>query len=994
MTAPRFTTESARLARLGFTDPGRAAALFAAEPLSRCATDEVVTAFGEAADPDSALLLFSRILDSANTDPEVMDGLCTAVKTQPSVRAGLCGVLGVSQALGDHLVRHPQDWPLLGSNPPQGNAVDEELLAAVGANSDADMPVADLDPGEASLALRRAYRRELLQITRRDVVDGEDYERVVAALSAAADAALEAALAIARAEVGDSAQQCRFAVIAMGKCGGMELNYISDVDVIFVVEPVDGDEQAAIRTGTALASSLMRICAANTPEGTLWEVDPGLRPEGKAGALVRTLASHVGYYERWAQTWEFQALLKARTAAGDRELGRRYVDATSEFVWQAASRTNFVEDVQAMRRRVEESVRGKTAQRQLKLGKGGLRDVEFSVQLLQLVHGRSDVLVRSPNTMAALEALANYGYVGRGDASGLASAYKFLRTLEHRLQLWRLKRVHVVPDSAADLRRIARSLGFRSDPLVEFDKHWRAQRLEVRRLHEKLFYRPLLQAVARLEAGEARLTAAQAGDRLEALGFTDPDSALVHLEALTSGVSRRAAIQRTLLPVLLSWFADKPDPDMALLGFRRVSDALGSTPWYLRLLRDESAAAARLAELLGSSRYSSDLLIRAPEAVSILGSTSELSRRPLASLESAALSSVNRHQDSGTAMGALRAFRRRELLRTSVADLLHLSDVEEVCAALTDIAAATVTAALQAAVAAVAEGGKLAMRFLVVGMGRFGGAEMSYSSDADVMFVYDPLPGADEQQAGKQALAVANELRRLLALPSPDPELALDADLRPEGRNGPLVRSLASYRAYYGRWSSPWESQALLRARRIAGDPDLGAQFDALIAGLRYPEGGLAADHLREMRRLKARMESERLPRGADPARHVKMGPGGLADVEWSVQLLQMQHSWTTASLTTTRTLPALRAAQEAGLIDPADAQILAEAWQMASRIRNATMLATGRASDLIPRDPKALATVAYLMGYRDSGSQQLLEDYRRTTRRCRKVVDRVFYGQ
>ncbi len=390
---------------------------------------------------------------------------------------------------------------------------------------------------------------------------------------------MEAALAIARGEAPVDDEPCRLAVIAMGKCGGRELNYVSDVDVIFVAEPLPGgDEQAALASATRLAAAMMRACSVPTAEGTIWPVDANLRPEGRSGALVRTLASHLAYYERWAETWEFQALLKARPVAGDLELGRAYVDAVAPLVWTAAERPGFVEDVQAMRRRVEENVPARDADRQLKLGSGGLRDVEFAVQLLQLVHGRTDIFVRSPTTLVALEQLSTLGYVGRDDAAELDRAYRFLRTLEHRIQLFRLRRTHVVPRGAVDLRRIARSMGFRRDPETELTEAWRKHAREVRRLHEKLFYRPLLDAVARLEPGEARLTPEAARARLAALGYADPAGALRHLEALTTGVSRRAAIQRTLLPVMLGWFADAPDPDGGLLGFRRVSDALGNTP--------------------------------------------------------------------------------------------------------------------------------------------------------------------------------------------------------------------------------------------------------------------------------------------------------------------------------------------------------------------------------------------------------------------------------
>ncbi len=857
-------------------------------------------------------------------------------------------------------------------------------------------PVASGSGPEVLSALRVAYRRRLLAIAAADLADGAAFVEVSAALADLADATLEAALAIARAEHPDASDLVRIAVLALGKCGGRELNYISDVDVVYVVEPLDGvDETEAIRAGTRLAQSLMRACNAPTPEGSIWEVDPNLRPEGKSGALVRTLASYDGYYRRWASTWEFQALLKARPAAGDLALGAAFVDLVTPFVWSAADRPNFVEDVQGMRRRVEENVPAKDADRQLKLGSGGLRDVEFSVQLLQLVHGRSDVMLHSSTTMTALESLATWGYVGREDASNLAQSYAFLRTLEHRIQLHRLRRTHVVPDSEVALRHIARSMGMRSDPVVELNDAWKKHRREVRRLHEKLFYRPLLNAVARLDAGEARLTHEAARQRLEALGYVDPAGALRNLEALTSGVTRRAAIQRTLLPVMLGWFAGAPDPDAGLLAFRRMSDSLGSTPWYLRLLRDESLAAQRLATVLASSRYASDLLMRAPEGVTMLAVDDELVPRGREALDAEALAAARRYEDPEVAVAAVRALRRRELFRTAVAELLGTAQVDDAGVALSAIAGATITGALEIAERAVTaeRGSALPTRFLVVAMGRFGGGELGFASDADVLFVHDPLPGADDRDAHEAALAVAAELRRLLMIPTPDPVLEVDASLRPEGRNGPLVRTIASYASYYEKWSSAWEAQALLRAEPVAGDADLGREFVAIIDPLRYPEGGIGESDIREIRRLKARMEAERLPRGADPGLHTKLGRGGLSDVEWVAQLITLQHGHAVPALRTTRTVPALDGAVAAGLLDAEDAEHLASAWRMATRVRDAVMLVKGRASDMVPTDTRDLAAVSQVLGYPPGESGALLDDYRRITRRARGVVERVFYA-
>ncbi|WP_067805776.1 bifunctional [glutamine synthetase] adenylyltransferase/[glutamine synthetase]-adenylyl-L-tyrosine phosphorylase [Actinomadura formosensis] len=994
-TPERRSSLAGRLARLGFTDVPRAERLLRAAERAAGSRpgDDLLDALGGTADPDLALDGLLRLLESAD------DGLRAALADEPGTRERVTTVLGVSAALGDHLARHPGHWRVLRDGPgaPAGSPRDD-LLAAVGADPSAGEPVASA--GDALAALRVAYRRRLLALAGRDLIGVADVAEVAAELADLAAAALEAGLAIARAGV-PGHDTCRLAVIGMGKCGGRELNYVSDVDVVFVAEAREGrDEAAALRTATRLASATMRACSAGTEEGALWEVDAALRPEGRAGPLVRTLASHRAYYERWAETWEFQALLKARPVAGDADLGARYLDTITPIVWKAAEGESFVEDVQAMRRRVEADLGRRTAdsERQLKLGPGGLRDVEFSVQLLQLVHGRADETLRSPTTLDALADLSRGGYVGRDDAAALASAYRFLRRVEHLVQLHRLRRTHLVPADEDGLRRLGRALGLRTDPVGEFTALWRRHAREVRRIHEKLFYRPLLRAVARLPGEEARLTPQAARTRLEALGYADPAGALRHIEALTAGVSRRAAIQRTLLPVMLGWFADAPTPDAGLLGFRQVSEALGTTPWYLRLLRDEVGVAERMAWVLGSSRYATDLLLRAPEAVALLGGDGDLTPRAGAALRAEALATVRRHAEGSRpaeeAVGVLRALRRRELFRVAAADLLGLAGVRTVGEALTGIATVTIEAALQAAATKIEmrSGEPLPTRLAVVAMGRFGGHELGYGSDADVMFVHEPLPGADEGAAGRAAHAVAEELRRLLALPAPDPPLVVDPDLRPEGRQGPLVRTLASYAAYYARWSEPWEAQALLRADPLVGDEGLRERFRALIDPVRWPEDGIDDDAVRQIRRLKARMESERLPRGAERRLHTKLGPGGLADVEWVAQLLQLQHAHEVPGLRTTRTLDALDAAVRARLLDAADADVLARAWCLATRIRGAITLVRGRASDLLPTDHhRERSAVARVLGY--PGPGDLLEDHRRHTRRARAVVDRVFYG-
>ena len=1010
----RRTTDrrpGARLPRLGLTGPRAEETLVglgwwgADAPAPDAA--ELVWALARSPDPDLALRTLDRL---AGADAAEWKECDAALRRDVALRGRLLGLLGGSTALGDHLVAHPDRWRRLtaeAADPCTDVATrTATLLTAVGADPAAP-PAGAPGGGAAELrdtagvaALRTAYRDELAVLAAADLASVSEpqlpvlpLELVAAQLADLATAALRAALAVALAEGGgddDGSGDSCLAVIAMGKTGGAELNYVSDVDVVFVAEP--GGPSC-----TRLASRMMRIAGE-----ACFPVDANLRPEGRQGALVRTLDGHVAYYKRWAKTWEFQALLKARPVAGDPELGAAYAEAVAPLVWTAAGRPDFVADVQAMRRRVEEHVRPDHADRELKLGRGGLRDVEFAVQLLQLVHGRTDPDLRSPTTLDALGALADGGYVGRDDGANLAASYRFLRTLEHRLQLQRLRRTHLLPaeDDTDALRWLARAAKLRPDGRHDavgvLLEEWRRNARRVRRLHEKLFYRPLLDAVSRLgDAGGLSPKAATA--RLGALGWVSPEGALNHIRALTEGLSRSAAIQKALLPVLLDELARTPDPDRGLLAYRQVSEALARTPWYLRMLRDEGLVAERLMMLLGTSALVPDLLTRAPEVLRLLaapvaGQPDELVRDP-ANAAAALRATVGRQPDPHAAATTARSARRHEMLRIACADLLGKMDVEQVCVGLSALWVAVLQAVLDSARRALG-GATPPARIAVIGMGRLGGAELGYGSDADVVFVCEPADGVADREAVKYATTVVETVRRQLGGPSPDPPLVVDADLRPEGRSGPLVRTLASYREYYARWSEPWEAQALLRARPIAGDADLGRRFVEMVDPIRYPADGIPASAVTEIRRIKARVDAERLPRGADRATHTKLGLGGLADVEWTVQLLQLQHAGDVPELRTTATLVGLRELAEAGLISHDDAEELATGWMTATRARNAIMLVRGKPGDQLPRSGRELAGVAAALGYPAGGDPGVfLDDYRRATRRARAVVERVFYG-
>ncbi|MDQ2670443.1 MAG: bifunctional [glutamine synthetase] adenylyltransferase/[glutamine synthetase]-adenylyl-L-tyrosine phosphorylase, partial [Gemmatimonadota bacterium] len=665
-----------------------------------------------------------------------------------------------------------------------------------------------------------------------------------------------------------------------------------------------------------------------------------------------------------------------------------YIDAVQPKVWTSAARENFVDSVQRMRERVTEHIRPEEVPYQLKLGPGGIRDIEFTVQLLQLVHGAADPGIRRRGTLEALEALVAEGYIGRSDAAIFARDYRTLRVLEHRVQLKGLHRTHLMPAEPEALRVLARASGLTEtgDALLTL---WEGVKREVRDIHVRLFYRPLLSAVAALPQDEWSLTAEQARARLAAIGFHDSAGALRHIGALTEGLSRKTTIQRHLMPVMIRWFADGADPDYGLLSFRRISERLGDTPWFLRMLRDSSGAAERLTRVLSGSRYIGELMEWIPESVAWLDAEAQLRPRTATALQQEAQAIRRRAGSVKDAMRAIRALRRRELLRTAMGALLDVLTIGEVAAGLTTVTEVTIQAAVHALRRELIAPEDESMTFAVIAMGRFGGAELGFGSDADVMYVYDP-GDVDPQRAQELSLAIVAALRRHLE--EHRVPLELDADLRPEGRSGPLVRSLDSYAEYYRRWSLSWEAQALLRARGVAGSVELIERFDRLADEIRHP-AATDPQSIREIKRIKARVENERLPQGADPSRHLKLGPGSLSDVEWLVQLLQLQHGHAVPGLRTTSTLGALAAAEEAGLISATAAGRLRAAWLLASRLRSANTLLTGRTSDVLPADRRQLDGIGRILGYPPHSATRVEEDWLGTARRARRAFEKLFYG-
>ncbi|MDQ3784570.1 MAG: bifunctional [glutamine synthetase] adenylyltransferase/[glutamine synthetase]-adenylyl-L-tyrosine phosphorylase [Actinomycetota bacterium] len=823
--------------------------------------------------------------------------------------------------------------------------------------------------------LRLEKRRRLAQIAAFDLCGEVSLEEVAAALSNLAGAWLEVALSHLHAPEG-------MAVIGMGKLGGRELNYASDIDLIYVTEE---DLPGATKAASSLSAELGRP----SPQGQSFRIDLNLRPEGRSGALVRSVDGCIEYYTRWAQPWEHQALIKAGLVAGNVSVGTEFVDRTRPLVYPSDVSPERIASIRRMKERIESHAARSLRYRKpdaadVKLGPGGIRDIEFSVQLLQLVHGGSDDLVRRPNTLEAIAALAAGGYVAEDDGIALSEAYRWLRSVEHRLQLWQERQVHRLPDKESDRARIARSMGFRDtvdrSVAANFDAAHRRILSDVRSRFEKLFYRPMIESLA--DATGTRLSEEALRERLRVLGFRDAERAARNLGKLVSGISRRAVLLRLLTPAMLRFLARTPLPDGGLLAFLRLSERLEERPAMLGKFRDNPPGLEFLAAVLGSGRVLGELLEHVPEELATIaahgmGPAADVSDRVLKDrdrLVDEAQASLAWREPEGRLQG-LRRFKRRAMVGVALADLGGEIDTTDIGRGLAHLADACLEAALEGVQGS----------FAVIGMGKLGGRELNYSSDIDVVLVHDMDPSL--------AVTVGEGLVRAVGDVTPEGRTwRIDLGLRPEGKDGALVRSIDSSLEYYHRWAQPWEHLALIKARVVAGDHRLGQRLVDGTRSLAWPETP-PPGAIGEIRHLKARMEKERIRRGTDARLNIKLGPGGISDIEFATQLLQLQNAHRLPALRVTGTMEALEAAAKVGVLPIDDASILIDALRFLTTLRNRMFFMTGHPVDVLPSKLEDLEALGVALGFSYQPLQELQEAHLRTTRRARRVAEKLIYG-
>lgn len=941
----------------------------------------------DAADPARARALAAEVLDAAAPRlPPIWP-----VHADTAVRAAttLCGA---APFLAPHLRRHPDWLPRLVTD-----ALEEERGAA--AFQARLAPLLDQATDHAA-ALRHFKYYELARITLRDLWAAPDdiatTEAVLAELSHLADALLDAALQRALDVVAAAAGPARwtgadgaviaprFTVLGMGKLGGEELNFSSDVDLIYVLESTPADTIAGPLAPAEyygrVVRELGRLVTATTGDGFLYRVDLDLRPEGQSGPLVVPSDMLTEYYDVWAATWEKAAFMKARPVAGDRRFGWRVIRGLDPMIYRSAMDYAGVAAIRAMKDRVEQESGRAGGAFNVKIGAGGIRDVEFVAQALQLLHGGRIPDVRDRSTQRALTALAQVGVLPHAVVTDLRRAYAFLRRTENRLQMVGERQTHRLPEDALAVAALARALGIAgADPAAAFRAELDAHRTAVRAAFAPLFadegVQPLLDLFQRNVP--QLLTQPGLGPQIERLA-----------------VRFAHAIDAS------------PNRERAMNNLDRFIRGVGSRGFYYGLLVDRPELVDRLAALFAASEYLSGYLATHPRLIepifsdpNVLVLSRDELRAGLTQLR-AGVGTERGGDEPERTLAALRLLHNRELVNIGLLDLAEKIAIEEAETGLTELAEVCVEGALDLAHRELERRGAPPVSatndFLVVGMGKLASRELTYGSDLDVIFLYDASGADDAEVLVVQEHYVRLAQKLIWALQTRTADGAcyqIDARLRPSGNQGLLVTSRASFAAYHTGSAQAWERQALLRARPVVGSPALADAFDTLRRDILLRP--LPADAAAEIRRIRQRMEAE-LAQERGARRDFKIGRGGMLDVESVVQFLQLRHLAEHPELLAVDRIGAhIARLARLGLLAPDDAEVLRHGWAFLERLSSRLRIVENRSISDLDEERGDLDGIATHLGYtspqRAGGARRaLLEDYRRHTAMIRAVYDRV----
>jgi glutamate-ammonia-ligase adenylyltransferase len=949
----------------------------------------------------------------------------------------LIRLLGSSSFLSEVLIRQGKNWPELfvrQIKTEQKTAAENltEINAAIQGAVSFD---------EFCAELRRHKQREYLRIGARDLMPSVTMEETVRELSALAEASLEAAYRYGRAEMEKEygtlllpgkPERNGFVVLGMGKLGGAELNFSSDIDVVFLYADDEGESSGGRKGKTtpreffsAIGQKIIQAMGDVTEDGFVFRIDLRLRPLGANGPLVQSVNSAMVYYESWGQCWERAALIKARPVAGDLELGKQFLKEVEPFVYRRYLDYTTVDELRHMKARIEnELLTGDGKERNIKLGYGGIREIEFFTQALQLVNGGYEPELRGPGTLPALERLARHNFISAQDRDRLSEAYRFLRQTEHKIQMVQEAHTYSIPEGKEEESALARRLGYvRTKKLNERELFWRDHRSHTTHVHgvfDRLFYGAQKQITdGASEVGSIWHDLDQQEvivKELQQAGFSDPVKAYENLLAVRDGEvfappsPKRRTVMRTLGPALITEIAKSSAPDQALLNLAKFSHRIGGRTGFLTLLAENPETMRLLLTLFADSQFLTDLFVNRPELIDTLIRVDlthvEKNREEMLRELHATLAET---MDLEARLNALRRYKTEEFIRIGLHDLGGAIELLPVLRQLTDLAEVCVEGALEMTIQEIREkyGTVLQARFAVIGGGKMGGRELDYNSDLDLVFIYDATEDA-ESTGGTGARLPAHEYyvrlgQKLLTYVSAPTEegivYKIDMQLRPSGKSGPLVSSLEAFRDYHKTSSQLWERQALIKARFVAGDPTLGNEVEKVAEGFAYgsalPESGIGEiDHLR------TRMEKELA--GENETRfNLKKGRGGLVDIEFVTQMLQLAHGYHLPGLKRRGTLEALKELREADVLKASEFNLLHDGYLFLRRLDHRLRLERDQSIDAFEADPARLDGIARALGYNGRknsnkktiprSGQKLLRDYEIRRERIRACYERYF---
>jgi glutamate-ammonia-ligase adenylyltransferase len=970
---------------------------------------------------DIALNNFERLAEEI---PD-KDHLYSLLSNSPFMLKALTVLFSGSQMLTDALLSNPSyvDWlsdPDTLTKPKTRDMLYRDFYELAGV---------DELTGQTPVLLRKFKKREYIRLGLRDLMGLVSLRENVEALSDLADVCLQVAyeysIQILKEKYGTpmftdvdgNTRESEFAILSMGKLGGRELNYSSDIDLIYIYTSSMGETQGTSgqttfsnhEFHTKLGQSITKTLHDITSEGNVFRVDLDLRPDGKSGDLVNSLTSCETYYESWGRTWERQALIKARVSAGSQALGTEFLTMIRPFVYRRSLDFNAIEEVKSLKKKMDLNLKQNQLEKgHIKLGFGGIREVEFIVQSYQLLFGGRDQSLWDPNTSSLIKKLNDRGFLTDEEYEKLRDAYIFLRNLENRVQISFGLQTYHLPKDEKNLAILARKMGFQGDTypqLVEqLNQEFESHTQFVGNMYTNLFaedeHQQAAGDTAQKWATQRELEGRFSEDTLKEYPFRNSKRTFKFLTTLRDGPELSHASEKSIqtfyavLPTLLDLCRKVPDPDAAVDYLVRFMEASHARETYLTIFHDNHKFLEILLILFGSSSVLSALLIKQPNLIDVISNQESLYlyKNPVMMMEelNARMSAVAESSEKNI---CLRRFKQGEEFRIGLRYIIHETDVPGTLEDLSHLADIYLQAIYQLAKEEMSQPGDNENRsdnFAIIGLGKLGGQEINFGSDLDLVFVYqEDAAGNEASHSGDLISTYASLAQKIFQLnsmmaPVPPP-YEIDTDLRPEGSRGALVLSLQGYEDYFNTRGKIWEQQAMTRARFIAGSSEVGKRFIQLAHNFTY-RPKLEYGSLIEISRLRDRMETE-LAQESKKGIDVKLGAGGLADIEFSVQVLQLMHGYRNPKLRNGNTFENIKLLSNYGILDNRQAANLGKHYHFLRNVECALRLLSEQYSSHLPKDEQALTVLARLLGYSDSSEEAgvFMEDYKKITRDVRK---------